>query len=89
LSVRAGYFNESGNRHTGTEAAEYEYKNKGGRKYFTMGVGIHYSVFALDVSYLISIYQNHPLENTLRFTLSFNFASSNKEEIKKQGLIQR
>ncbi len=53
----------------------YEHKTKGNRKYFTLGVGLRYNVFGLDFAYLIPTEQRNPLENTLRFTLSFNFDS--------------
>jgi len=56
---RAGYF--------------YEDKTKGGRSYFTLGLGFRYNVFGLDVAYLVPTTQNHPLAQTLRFTLLFNF----------------
>jgi len=59
FSIRAGYFNES--------------QMKGNRKFFTLGAGIRYSVFGLDFAYLIPTIQHHPLENTLRFTLLFDF----------------
>ena len=54
---------------------QYEAKNKGNRQYFTMGVGLKYNVFGLDFSYLIPANQSvkSPLENTLRFTLYFDF----------------
>ena len=74
LFVRAGYF--------------YEHPTKGNRQFITLGAGIHYSIFGLDVSYLFTVDQHHPLENTLRFTLSFDFKSFNKQEIKTQGRIQ-
>ena len=51
----------------------YEDKTKGNRKFFTVGAGLRYSVFGLDLSYLILLEQQNPLENTLRFTLYFNF----------------
>jgi len=58
-----------------------EHATKGNRKHLTFGVGLKYNVFGLDFSYLIPFYvgnqrsiQNSPLQNTLRFTLSFNFA---------------
>jgi len=51
----------------------YEDQTKGNRKFFTVGAGLRYSVFGLDLSYLIPLEQQHPLENTLRFTLHFNF----------------
>lgn len=58
FAIRGGYFHEA--------------KTKGGRQYFTLGVGIRYNVFGLDISYLKPIQQRHPLENTLRFTLLFD-----------------
>ena len=74
--VRAGYFHEN--------------KYKGNRQFLSMGVGIKYNVFNIDVSYLVTTNgQNHPLANTLRFTLSFDFSSFNKEEIKKQGRLNK
>jgi hypothetical protein len=59
FAVRAGYF--------------YEDKSKGNRKYFTVGAGLKYNVFGLDFAYLIPVEQRNPLENTLRFTLLFDF----------------
>ncbi len=59
FSLRTGFF--------------YEDATKGNRKFFTVGAGLRYSVFGLDLSYLIPMEQQHPLENTLRFTLIFNF----------------
>lgn len=74
--VRAGYFHES--------------KYKGNRQFLSMGVGIKYNVFNIDVSYLFTTNgQTHPLANTLRFTLSFDFSSFNKEDIKKQGKLNK
>ncbi|VAW23999.1 FIG00650346: hypothetical protein [hydrothermal vent metagenome] len=58
FAIRAGYF--------------YENENKGNRKFITVGAGLKLNVFALDFSYLIPTVRNHPLENTLRFTLSFD-----------------
>ena len=59
FALRTGYF--------------YEAPNKGARRYFTIGAGLKYNIFNLDFSYLISATRNNPLDNTLRFTLSFNF----------------
>ena len=74
--VRLGYFHES--------------KYKGNRQFLSMGVGLKYNVFNIDVSYLFTTNgQTHPLANTLRFTLSFDFSSFNKEEIKKQGRLNK
>jgi len=56
--VRGGYFNES----------EY----KGNRKYFTAGAGFKLNVFQLDAGYVISTSQSNPLDQTLRFSLSFD-----------------
>lgn len=54
---------------------QYEDMEKGGRQYYTIGLGIQYNVFGLDFAYLIpaSATVRSPLENTLRFTLLFNF----------------
>ncbi len=53
----------------------HEHKTKGNRQFFTIGAGLKYSKFTLDVSYLISVARNNPLANTLRFTLKFSFES--------------
>ncbi len=59
FSIRGGYFHEA--------------ENKGNRKFFTLGVGMKYNVLGIDVSYLIPTVAHHPLENTLRVSLSLNF----------------
>ena len=60
FSVRAGYF--------------YENPNKGARKFLSAGAGIKYSVFQLNFSYVIpTTAQRNPLDNTMRFTLLFDF----------------
>lgn len=56
--VRGGYF--------------YENKLKGNRQYASLGVGFRMNVFQLDAAYLISTAQTNPLDQTLRFTLSFD-----------------
>ena len=56
--VRAGYFNE--------------HANKGGRKYFTAGAGFKLNVFQLDAGYVIATTPANPLDQTLRFSLSFD-----------------
>lgn len=58
FALRAGYF--------------FEHENKGNRKFMTAGAGLKLNVFGLDFAYLLPIARNHPLENTLRFTLSFD-----------------
>ncbi len=67
FAVRTGYF--------------YEHFSKGNRKYFSAGIGVKYNVFGLDFSYLIpTTNQRNPLDNTLRFTLTFDFAAFEEEE---------
>lgn len=58
FSIRAGYHNES--------------ENKGNMKYFTVGAGFHMNVFSLDAGYVIATAKSNPLDQTLRFTLSFD-----------------
>ncbi len=58
--LRSGYFNES--------------EEKGSRKFFTLGAGFMFKSAQIDLSYLFSTSQvRNPLENTLRFSLTFNF----------------
>ena len=64
FAIRAGYF--------------YESKYKGNRQFFTLGAGLRYNIFGLDFSYLIPVKQNNPLQNTLQFTLLFNFDTEKK-----------
>lgn len=62
FAVRAGYFNENA--------------QKGNRRYFTAGVGLRYNIFGLNFSYLIpTSNQRNPLDNTLRFSLLFDFGA--------------
>ena len=63
FALRAGYFNE--------------HEDKGARKFITLGAGFKYNVVDIDLSYLISATKViNPLENTLRFSLTFNFGDS-------------
>ena len=64
-----------------------ENKYKGNRKFVTVGIGVKYSIFAIDVSCLFAMTNHHPLENSLRFSLTFLFDSFNKEAIKNQGKL--
>lgn len=50
----------------------YENPNKGNRQYFSIGTGFRMSVFQLDAAYLISTVQSNPLDQTLRFSISFD-----------------
>lgn len=70
LAIRGGFF--------------WEDKTKGNRKYFDLGVGLRYNTFGLDFSYLIPVVsQQHPLQNTLRFSLLFNFNNAKKTIVPK------
>lgn len=66
FALRGGYFHES--------------ENKGNRKFFTVGAGFKLNVFTLDFSYLFPTEQNHPLANTLRFSLGFDFDQLSKRK---------
>ncbi len=57
----------------------YEDPLKGNRKFITLGAGIKYNVFGLNFSYLAPLQQNHPLQNTLRFTVTYDFDSQGTE----------
>lgn len=62
FAFRLGYFNES--------------EDKGARKFLAMGAGFKYNVVNIDLSYLFSASKvQSPLENTLRFSLTFNIGS--------------
>lgn len=50
----------------------HENKMKGNRQYFSFGAGFRYSMFQLDAAYLVSTVQNNPLDQTFRFSLSFD-----------------
>ena len=65
FALRAGYFNE--------------HDTKGGRKYFTFGMGMKYTVYTIDFSYLVNANNNvgatNPLANTMRFSLTWDFGA--------------
>ena len=50
----------------------YESKYAGNRQYFGLGAGFSLNVLKIDASYMIATAQNSPLDQTLRFTLSFD-----------------
>lgn len=58
FSIRAGYHHES--------------ENKGNRKYYTVGAGFRMSAFSLDCGYVIAAAKSNPLDQTLRFSLTFD-----------------
>lgn len=66
FAIRGGYHHES--------------EEKGDRKFFTFGAGLRYNVFGLDFSYLVSTDQRNPLDNTLRFSLTFDMDAFRAQE---------
>jgi len=68
FAIRGGYHHESA--------------DKGDRKFFTFGAGLRYNVFGLDFSYLVSTDQRNPLDNTLRFSLTFDMDAFKAQESK-------
>lgn len=68
FAVRAGYFTEA--------------RSKGDRRYFTVGLGLKYNIFGLNFSYLVpTTNQRNPLDNTLRFSLLFDFGAFSGEGV--------
>ena len=66
FAMRMGYFHES--------------PQKGARQFFSLGAGFKYNIVKVDVSYLFSASKvKNPLENTLRFSLTFNFGEKYDE----------
>ncbi len=57
--LRAGYHDEN--------------KDKGNRKYFTIGAGFRMNVFSIDAGYVLSTAASNPLDQTLRVSLAFDF----------------
>ena len=55
VAFRAGYFTEP--------------SNLGGRQFWNLGAGFRYRIFQLDFGYILTINQNHPLANTMRFSI--------------------
>ncbi|MGJ5643407.1 type IX secretion system outer membrane channel protein PorV [Formosa sp. S-31] len=67
FGFRAGYFHES--------------QEKGARQFFALGAGFKYNVINIDLSYLFSTSKvQSPLENTLRFSLTFNLGEGTYTE---------
>lgn len=66
FAARLGYF--------------YEHEDKGNRKYLTVGLGFRYQKFGIDFAYLVPQEQEHPLAETLRFSLLFSFDKETQEE---------
>ncbi len=55
IALRAGYFTEP--------------STLGNRQFWNFGAGVKYDIFRLDFSYINTIEENHPLANTMRFSL--------------------
>ena len=67
FAVRAGYYTEA--------------QTKGNRNFFTVGLGVRYNIFGLNLSYLVpTTNQQNPLDNTLRFSLLFDFGAFEVED---------
>jgi hypothetical protein len=68
FAIRCGYY--------------YENKNKGNRQFFSVGLGVKYKIFNFNFSYLVPTTkeQRNPLDNTLRFSLLFNFGTPKQSE---------
>jgi hypothetical protein len=66
FALRTGYFHES--------------EFKGARQFVTMGLGFKFKSSRMDISYLFNSSEvNNPLENTLRFSLAFDFGDLYKK----------
>ena len=59
FALRAGYF--------------YESPYNGNRQFLTFGSGIRWNIIGVDFSYIYALEENHPLANTMRFSLLLNF----------------
>lgn len=60
FAIRGGYF--------------YENPHNGNRQFLTFGAGFRYSIVGVDFSYIYALEENHPLANTMRFSMLLNFA---------------
>lgn len=68
FALRAGYY--------------YEHPTKGNRQFLTLGLGIKYNVFGMNLSYLVPTTNTRsPLDNTLRFSLLFDFDAAPGPEV--------
>lgn len=70
LALRLGYFHEN--------------NDKGARKFVTMGAGLLYNNFSVDFSYISTVEQNHPLAETMRFSIAFLFNKIEEENINSE-----
>jgi hypothetical protein len=65
FALRTGYF--------------YEDPSYGNRQFMTFGAGIRYDIYGFDFSYISSIAENHPLDETLRFTIVIGWGAVEQE----------
>ncbi len=65
FALRAGYF--------------YEDPSYGNRQFLTFGAGLRYDIYGFDFSYISSIAENHPLDETLRFTIVIGWGAVEQE----------
>lgn len=66
FAARVGYFSEA--------------RDKGNRKYLTVGTGFRKNNFGIDMAYIVPTNQReHPLAETLRFTLFFQIAPDKRD----------
>ena len=65
FALRAGYF--------------YEDPSYGNRQFMTFGAGLRYDIYGFDFSYISSIAENHPLDETLRFTIVIGWGAVEQE----------
>ncbi len=59
VALRGGYF--------------WEPSTLGNRKFYNFGAGVRYDMFQLDFSYINTVEANHPLANTMRFSMLINW----------------
>lgn len=59
FALRAGYYHEN--------------EENGNRRFVTLGAGLRYNIFGIDFSYIYTLEEDHPLANTMRFSVLLNF----------------
>lgn len=73
ISYKVGAEYSYNNRFFLRAGYHYLHPDKGNLQYFTAGAGFKMNVFSIDASYLVSTVQSNPLDQTLRFTIAFDF----------------
>lgn len=72
FALRAGYF--------------YEDPSYGNRQFLTFGAGLRYDIYGFDFSYISSVTENHPLDETLRFTIVIGWGAVEQERGFPRGI---